>query len=196
MNRLYPIKTLHLRIINKIIPVIRKYKYCLHPNLKLAKGVRIGSHVIMSNWNGGRIDIEKQTCIESNAMILSMGGNISIGSNCTINPFTIIYGQGGCYIGNGVRIAAHCTIIPSNHQFIDSSVPIFRQGLINKGIVIEDDVWIGTGVRVLDGVHIAKGSVIGAGSVVTKSTEPYGVYVGVPAIKIKNRKKLNKNENN
>ena len=155
--------------------------------MKLAKGVRIGSRVLMRNWNGGRIDIGENSSIEDNAMILSMGGNISIGSNSSVNPFTVIYGQGGCSIGNGVRIAAHCTIIPSNHKYMDTSVPIFQQGLINKGIVIEDDVWIGTGVRVLDGVRIAKGCVIGAGSVVTKSTEPYGVYVGVPAKRIKNR---------
>jgi acetyltransferase-like isoleucine patch superfamily enzyme len=50
-----------------------------------------------------------------------------------------------------------------------------------KGIVIEDDVWIGAGARILDGVTIARGSVIGAGSVVTKSTQPYSIVVGVPA---------------
>ena len=54
-----------------------------------------------------------------------------------------------------------------------------------KGIVIEDDVWIGSGVKILDGVVIGKGCVIGANAVVTKSTESYGVYVGVPAHKIK-----------
>lgn len=57
-----------------------------------------------------------------------------------------------------------------------------------KGIIIEDDVWIGAGVKVLDGVTIAQGCVIGANSVVTKSTEPYGIYVGVPARKIKSRR--------
>lgn len=56
-----------------------------------------------------------------------------------------------------------------------------------KGIVIEDDVWIGAGVKILDGVTIAKGCVIGANAVVTRSTEAYGIYVGVPAQKIKSR---------
>lgn len=65
---------------------------------------------------------------------------------------------------------------------------ICKQGLLNRGIVIKDDVWIGTGVRVLDGVVIATGCIIGAGSVVTHSTESYGIYVGIPARKIKSRK--------
>ena len=188
MTSLFPLKTFHLRVLNRIIPIIRKYKFIFHPNIKLSREVRIGHHVTMSNWNGGSIKIGKRSCIESYAMIMCNGGDIIIGSDSTVNPFTIIYGQGGCTIGNGVRIAAHCTFIPSNHQYIDASKPIFKQGLINKGIVIEDDVWIGTGVRVLDGVRIAKGCVIGAGSVVTKSTEQYGVYVGVPAKKINERK--------
>jgi acetyltransferase-like isoleucine patch superfamily enzyme len=183
MSRFFPINTLHQRLFNKFIPILRSYRYILSPNVKIAKGVRIGSRVLLKNWNGGKIIIGKRTCIEDNAMLLSMGGDIIIGDDSTVNPFTIIYGQGGCRIGNGVRIAAHCTIIPSNHQFQDISRPIFEQGLINKGIVIEDDVWIGTGVRILDGVRIASGCVIGAGSVVTKSTEPNGVYVGVPAHK-------------
>lgn len=57
-----------------------------------------------------------------------------------------------------------------------------------KSIIIEDDVWIGAVVKVLDGVTIAQGCVIGANSVVTKSTEPYGIYVGIPARKIKSRR--------
>ncbi|MGQ9872018.1 DapH/DapD/GlmU-related protein [Leptodesmis sp.] len=52
-----------------------------------------------------------------------------------------------------------------------------QQGHSYKGIVIEDDCWLGTGVRVLDGVTIGKGSIIGAGSVVIKDvpTEAVGV---------------------
>lgn len=112
---------------------------------------------------------------------------LSIGDNSTINPCAIIYGQGGTIIGNGVRIAAHTVIVPSNHIYSDSNKYIYTQGLSKKGIKIEDDVWLGAGVKILDGVTIAKGCVIGANAVVTKDTEPLGIYVGVPAKKIKNR---------
>ena len=86
-----------------------------------------------------------------------------------------------------MRIAASSTIVPSNHIFVDKDTFIYKQGLSKKGIVLEDDVWIGSGVRVLDGTTIKKGCVIGANSVVTKSTNTYGVYVGVPAKLIKYR---------
>ena len=57
----------------------------------------------------------------------------------------------------------------------------------NQKIIVEDDVWIGLGSIVLSGVTIGKGSIIAAGSVVTKDVEPYAIYGGNPAKKIKNR---------
>lgn len=61
------------------------------------------------------------------------------------------------------------------------------QDVTRKGIVIEDDCWLGHGVIVLDRVIIGKGSVIGADSVVTSDIPPYSVAVGVPAKIIKDR---------
>jgi acetyltransferase-like isoleucine patch superfamily enzyme len=78
-------------------------------------------------------------------------------------------------------------IAPSNHVFSDRHKRIHEQGESRQGIVIEDDVWIGAGARILDGVVIREGTVVGAGAVVTKSTEPYAVVVGVPARKISTR---------
>jgi acetyltransferase-like isoleucine patch superfamily enzyme len=56
-----------------------------------------------------------------------------------------------------------------------------------KGIIIENDVWIGTNVTILSGVTIGNGAVVGAGSVVTKNIEPYSVVAGNPAKKVKSR---------
>jgi len=123
------------------------------------------------------------------AFILSWGGDIVFGINCSVNAFTTIYGQGGVKIGNNVMIAGNSTIIPAQHTFERLDISMNRQPQTKTGIVIEDDVWLGTGVRILDGVTIRKGCVIGAGTVLTKSTEPYCVYVGVPGRKLKSRKK-------
>ena len=51
----------------------------------------------------------------------------------------------------------------------------------DKGVIIEDDVWIGANAVLLEGVTVAQGSVIGAGAVVTKSTQPYSISAGIPA---------------
>ena len=55
------------------------------------------------------------------------------------------------------------------------------QGLTKKGIAIGEDVWIGAGCKILDGVHIGNGTVIGAGSVVTKDIDAHLIAFGVPA---------------
>lgn len=63
-----------------------------------------------------------------------------------------------------------------------------HQGQQEKDIMIGNDVWIGYGAQIMPGIHIGDGAVIGAGAIVTKDCDAYGVYVGVPAKKIKSRK--------
>jgi maltose O-acetyltransferase len=63
------------------------------------------------------------------------------------------------------------------------------QGFKDKEpVIIEDDVWIGARVIILPGVKIGKGSIVGAGAVVTKDVEPYSIVAGVPAKLIRKRK--------
>ena len=122
-------------------------------------------------------------------MVLTYGGRIEIGENCSIGPYSIIYGHGGVTIGNNVLIAGATMIIPNNHNFKDTSVPIAFQGNESLGIVIEDDVWIGHACSILDGIKIGQGSVIAAGSVVNENVEPYSIMGGVPAKLLMKRKK-------
>ena len=159
--------------------------------LKL-RGVTVDS----SNWihssvevvrSRGEVSIGSNSTLDKGVILRAYGGSIRIGSNCSVNAYSILYGGGGLEIGNGVRIAAHTVIVPSNHIFTDPNKFITDQGESKQGIVIEDDVWIGAGVSVLDGVVIKKGTVVGAGSVVTKSTNPYVVVAGVPAKQISTR---------
>ena len=112
---------------------------------------------------------------------------ITIGEHVGISEYTLLDGDGGITIGDYVRIASHVSVIAFGHNFQDPHTPIKLQGKVSRGIVIEEDCWLGTGVRVLDGVTIGKGSVIGAGSVVTESIPPMSVAVGVPARVIKQR---------
>ena len=156
-------------------------------NLFLSKDVRFRGNVIFDLRLGGVIKVGENTVLHEGVILESHGGFIEIGNNCSVNPYCVLYGHGGLKIGNYVRIATHSVFIPSNHNYIDKNVFIHFQGSTNLGIVIEDDVWIGCGSRILDGVSIGRGVVIGAGSVVSKSLESYGVYVGVPAKKINSR---------
>ena len=115
-------------------------------------------------------------------VIISMyGGIVNIGSDSYIGPYVVIYGHGGVGIGNNVLIANHTTIVSSAHNYARRSSPICHQGERLSPVTIEDDVWIGSGARIMAGVSVGKGSVIGANSVLTKSTSPYSISYGVPA---------------
>jgi acetyltransferase-like isoleucine patch superfamily enzyme len=121
-------------------------------------------------------------------MIMTYGGDIEIGRNCTVGPYAILYGHGGLRIGNYVMLAAHSVVIPADHTFEFLDTVIVNQPLVKKGITIEDDVWVGAGVKILDGVKVGCGAVIGAGSVVTRELIPFSVNVGVPSRIIKMRR--------
>jgi acetyltransferase-like isoleucine patch superfamily enzyme len=136
---------------------------------------------------GGSITIGRNCEIHPYSMLLTHGGHIVLGDHCSVNPFTIIYGVGGVSIGNGVRIAAHSMIVPENHKAGTDEMPLHRAGSTKQGICIEDNVWLGSGVRVLDGVRIGRNAIVGAGSVVTKSLPPNTTSVGVPARVISTR---------
>jgi len=135
---------------------------------------------IVRTNGGGSVTIGARCEIHDYAMILTYGGDIELGENCSVNPFSIIYGHGGTRIGNGVRIAAHTVIIPANHLRNRERAGAL-EGMHAQGISIDDDVWIGSGCRILDGVRIGRGATVGAGSVVTRSVAEGGVVAGVPA---------------
>lgn len=175
------------RLVYKILGRMRGISKKWIPNVTIGKKLFCEKNVVLDTYYGGNISIGDNCSLMSGCKLLSYGGKIIIGNRCSVNPYTILYGQGNLIIGNDVRIATQCVIIPSNHNYQNSNIPIIEQGLCNKGIIIEDDVWIGCGVRILDGVIIKRGCVLGAGCVVTKSTEPYGVYAGIPARLIKKR---------
>jgi len=156
-------------------------KLILYENAVIEKGA------IINTRYEGRVIIGKESRILYGAMLLTYYGNITIGKNCTINPYAMIYGQGDLVIDDGVRIATHTVIIPSNHTFEDRDTPIYKQPLNNKGIHIQSDVWIGCGVKILDGITIKRGSIIAAGAVVNRDTEPFSINGGVPSKLIKYR---------
>ncbi len=106
---------------------------------------------------------------------------IRIGRDSLIGEYNVLRGQGGITIGDRVYTATQVQILAVNHVFDDPDRPIIEQGITAEGIVIEDDVWIGSGAIITDGVRIGQGAVVAAGSVVTKDVPPHTVVGGVPA---------------
>lgn len=111
--------------------------------------------------------------------------NLEIGSNVSIHPMCYFDAAGGLKIGSNVSIAHNCSILTANHQWSDTSIPIKYNKEVLSEVIINDDVWLGCGVRVLAGVKIERRSVVAAGAVVNKNVDENTIVGGVPAKKIK-----------
>jgi acetyltransferase-like isoleucine patch superfamily enzyme len=181
--------SLFLKILARILRTSRQARSVSKMLLLFPFGVR-ANHTCAIAWSvtadgggrGGRVALGRNTSLDVGVVLRAYGGTISIGNDCSINPYCVLIGgEKGLTIGDGVRIAAHTSIMASNHIFNDVSKYMYLQGLSSKGIIIEDDVWIGAGAKILDGVIIRKGTIVAAGAVVTKSTERYSIVAGVPA---------------
>lgn len=115
------------------------------------------------------------------------GGEIVIGDNCSLNTNVQIgAAEGRIVIGNSVLIGPNCVVRAANHG-TSRSMPMCVQKHACGQITIEDDVWIGANAVITSGVVLAKGTIVGAGAVVTKSTTPYSIVGGVPAKKLGER---------
>lgn len=137
---------------------------------------------------GDRITIGRFAVIRpSNSYGGEIGEGLIVGNNSSIGTFNYIGCSGYIEIGDNVMLGPRVGLFAENHIYDDIYKPIKDQGVDRKFIKIEDDCWIGTNSVVLAGVTIGRGSVIAAGSVVTKDVAPYSVMGGVPAKLIKSR---------
>ena len=109
------------------------------------------------------------------------GKNTHIGERVFINSGCKFQDQGGIFIGNDCLIGHNVTLCTINHN----PDPEHRGDMIFKPIRIEDKVWLGANVTILQGVTIGEGAIVAAGAVVTKDVEPRTVVGGVPAKFIK-----------
>jgi len=111
-------------------------------------------------------------------MAVFIKSNVVVGNDVYIGPFCWV---ASVCIGNKVTLAAHVSVLSGKeqHKFDRLDIPIIEQKGLFRRIVIESDVWIGTGSIVME--DIASGTVVGAGSVVTKKYSVNSVIAGVPA---------------
>lgn len=120
--------------------------------------------------------------------------DIVAGAYSYIGPRSIIYPK--VTIGNYTMIANDVFIIGADHNFRNSGTPTIFAGREElRNTIIGNDVWIGARSIIMVGTKIGNGAIIAAGSVVTKDIEPYAIYGGVPAKKIRNRFNTSEIEN-
>jgi acetyltransferase-like isoleucine patch superfamily enzyme len=171
-------------LVNYFFPSFRYlfYKYFYH-FVYFGKRVRLFSGIEFDN---AKTSIGDRSVIGKNARLGGVG-IINIGEDTGIGAYTTIESINSIIIGNGCQIARFCYLIDHNHYAADKNVPMVKQTNFKTDfstsmpIVIEDNCWIGANVIILRGVRIGAGSIIGAGSVVTKNIPKNSIAVGVPA---------------
>jgi Acetyltransferase (isoleucine patch superfamily) len=117
-------------------------RYCLlkAKGGKIGRNLSVGANTIIKHWK-----------------------NFSCGDNVSIHEFCMIDCDAGISIGSNVSIAHATSLVAANHTWNDSSIPIKYNPIVKIGIIIKDDVWIGCGTRILDGVVIGRRSIVAAG---------------------------------
>lgn len=142
------------------------------------------------------------------AMLKKCGKNVIIGKSGDINYKYVAVGdcvsigrharfmcssRGEIRIGNHVMFAPHVFFITGDHRtdiigrYMDSVKNSEKLIENDADIIVEDDCWIGANTTILKGVTIGRGSIVAAGSVVTKNIPPYSISAGIPAKVIKFR---------
>lgn len=155
-------------IVYKLVQSHRRKRFSkCGTNVNISKGVYSGHIEIGSNVN-----------INSGAWFVASRAKILIHDNVVIAPNVTIYT--GSHVTN--MIGKHICDISNADK---DSLP--DKDRWDKDVIIESGCWIGTRAIILRGVTIGRGSVIGAGAIVTKDIPPYSVYVGVPNSRVMKR---------
>lgn len=161
--------------------------------LTVGSNVAIGDYVYMTCFGktgvtlGNAVRIREFASVLVTSHLSNPGVGLEVGDGTYIGPHCILGAAGGIRIGRNVTLGAYVQILAENHEFGDPHRPVNEQGVVRKGIVIEDGCWLGNSVIVLDGVHIGRNAVVGAGSIVTQSLPDGAIAVGNPARVLRTR---------
>jgi acetyltransferase-like isoleucine patch superfamily enzyme len=166
-----------------------------HPNrIHLGNKVVISDGCVLDARNDNSLDVIRlgnDVILSNNVMISCKGGTVKIGSNTGLGAQMIIQSvfNSNVEIGNDVFIGPMCYITGGgNYNTVSLDIPIWRQGLKQMGdTILGNDIWLGANVTILGDVQIGSGSIIAAGSVVTRSISEKSICKGIPAKIFKTR---------
>lgn len=160
-----------------------------HPGrIRLGDRVVISDGCILDGRSSDRLDaiiIGNNAILSNDVMLSCKNGQIRLGDQVGINARTIIQSTNDCpvVIGQDCIIGQSCLIIGGGSYDIGDPEVVIREQPIRPdgGVVLEENVWLGGKVTVLGGATVGRGSVLAAGSVVTRPIPAFSIAMGVPA---------------
>jgi len=159
--------------------------------------IRIGSNVVIDDGvvldakggPGTGITIGDGVVLSRGVILSCKGSTITLGEKVNMSIGCLVHAAGPVRLGRYCILAARCYLVGvGNHGMDRLDIPMMAQPTASKGLTMEDDVWLGAHVVVLDGITIGTGSVVGACSMVAKDLPAHSVAVGAPARIVRTRK--------
>ncbi len=159
-----------------------------HPGVTIGQGVIIKPHVELRLTDNARLIVGDHVTIDSYAylQLTKPEPTVILGNYVGIGRHSVIAAKRSIVIGDYTQMGPYCQINDQDHGASRDDL-IMNQRAIIEPVTIGRDCWFGSGVRVLKGVTIGDGAIIGAGSIVTKDVPPYEIWGGVPARRLKVR---------
>lgn len=114
-------------------------------------------------------------------------GDITLGDHANLGFHCEVFSGSTVTVGSHALFAAQVYLVGGGHEFEDREAAVIDQPRTSRGIVLGDDVWLGTGAKVLDGVRIGSHAVVGANAVVTGDLPEAAIAAGVPARVLRRR---------
>ena len=162
-----------------------------HPHkIHIGDNVVIDDHCVLDAKGEGNkgLTIGNGVFVGRNTILTCHDGDIVLEDNVNIGFNCVISSLGSIVIKENHLMAAFCYLVGGDHVADRTDVPILNQGRTAKGIMIEENIWLGAGVAVLDGSTIGRDSIVGAHAVVNGEINPYSIAVGAPAKTIRDRR--------
>lgn len=161
-----------------------------HPaKIRIGSGVTIDDHVLLDakgRHNRG-IEIGDGVFLGRGTILSCKDGDIRLGDHSNLGFNCEIFSGSSVSVGRHGLFAAQAYLVGGGHEFEAAGQSVIDQPRVSKGIALGDNVWLGTGAKVLDGVRIGSNVVVGANAVVNADLPDGAIAAGVPARVLRQR---------
>jgi acetyltransferase-like isoleucine patch superfamily enzyme len=155
-----------------------------HPHkIRLGEGTTVDDLVVLdAKGTGNRgIEVGRSVFLGRGTILSCKDGDITIGDHGNLGFHCEVFSGSSVTVGRHALFAAQAYLVGGGHEFEQPDVAVIDQPRSSKGIVLGDNVWLGTGAKVLDGVRVGSHAVVGANAVVNADLPEGAVAAGVPA---------------
>jgi acetyltransferase-like isoleucine patch superfamily enzyme len=155
-----------------------------HPHkIRLGDGVTVDDLVVLDakGTSNRGIDVGRGVFLGRGTILSCKDGDIEIGDHGNFGFHCEVFSGSRVTVGRHGLFAAQAYLVGGGHEFEDAGLAVIDQPRSSRGIVLGDNVWLGAGAKVLDGVRIGSDVVVGANAVVNADIPDGAIAAGVPA---------------